>query len=344
MTLALGAALPDDRDTLLLRAALLPPDDAAAAWREWRSQESVEDSPPRVHALFPLVAANVAEDVLGPDAAKLQGLRRRAWAVTERLRTRLPGPVEELTGVGAQPRPIRGAAFLADPGPMTRPVDRLDLQVRPDRWEPAVQALRTAGWQVAVARSRSDAGILLEDADGIRVVLDWAPGFPSALRRPLESAGVPPAGHTTRLLVTVIEGLRPAGFAPLIWPVDVSLLTARMSGPDWDGLVAASAAAQVAPVVGAGLGWTHREFGVRVPRAVLDALADGPLDSALRRRFRDYAAGDPQPDRAGRRLDIRRTARRHGIDISIGAPEAGMVSRVRTLLHSPASPGDPGRS
>lgn len=348
MTLVLRAALPDDRDALLLQAALRPSDEAAAAWRSWRAQVTVEDSPPRVHGLFPLVAAHLSEDEVGTDAAKLQGLRRRAWAVTERLRTRLPGIVEQLAGVGAQPRPIRGAAFLADPEPTGRPVDRLDLQVRPDRWTAAVQALLATGWHVAVARSRSDAGIVLEDSDGIRVVLDWAPGFPGGLRRPLASAlddtSGDPSGDPTRLLVAVVEGLRPPGYPPLTWPVDVSLLARRMGARDWDGLVTAAADAQVSPVVGAGLDWAHRAVGADVPAAVVEALAGGPIDATLRRRFGGYAEGDPQPDRTGRRLDMLRAARRHGIDIGLGAPDGGMVTRVRTLLRSPSSPGGPGRS
>lgn len=344
MTLVLGSALPDDRDTLLLQAALLPPDDAAAAWHAWRGQVTVEDSPPRVHGLFPLAAANVPDDALGPDAAKLQGLRRRAWAVTERLRTRLPTLIEHLSALGAEPVPIRGSAFLAESAPVPHPVSQLDLQVRVDRWEPAVRALLATGWHVAVARSRSDAAITLEDAEGIRVVLDWAPGFPGGLRRPLEPTDPALSDDALRLLVAVVEGLRPPGYPPLAWPVDVSLLAHRLAAPDWDGLVTAAGTARVAPVIGAGLGWAHREVGAAVPPTVLAALAAGPLDLRLRRRFRGYAAGDPQPDRAGQRLDMLRTARRHGVDIALGSPDAGMVTRVRLLLRPPAAPAGRGRS
>jgi hypothetical protein len=126
--------------------------------------------------------------------------------------------------------------------------------------------------------------------------------------------------------------------------VDVSLLARGMTARDWDQMVTMATTARVAPVVGAGLGWARLEVGAAVPPAVVDALAAGPLDASLRRRFRAYAAGDPQPDRFGRRRDMRRAARRYGIDITLGAPDAGLVSRARALLRPPVAPAGPERS
>ena len=200
-----------------------------------------------------------------------------------------------------------------------------------------MRALLATRWHIAAARSRSHAGIALADTDGITVVLDWAPSFPASLRRPLDGAGA--ADTWMRLLLAVVEGLRPPGNATLMWPVDVTLLARRMTETDWDELLCAAASARLAPIIGTGLRWANQELHVAAPVAILDALEAGPLDRVLAKRFRGYATGDQQPDRWRRRTDIRRAARQHGIDIHLWAPDHSVVTRAWALLRPASSPG-----
>lgn len=301
-----------DVEGLLISAALKSPDEAARAWQSWRSSVTVDDSPHHVHALLPQVAANLDVGVLGSDAAILQGLRRRAWAVNERLRALLPAAMATLAAAGADPVPIRGSAFLAARAAprITRPVDRLDISVAPSRWRTAIDALCGAGWRIAEPRSRSDSGLLLEDGERNRALVTWAPAFPTLLRHP-----IPDAAPADRIVLAVLDGYRPG--APLTWPLDVSLLagTAR-----WDDVVVAAARAQVSTIVGDALRRLRDVAALSVPDEVTGELAKGPADGVLVRRARQYAEGHARPDQVRRRLDIWREARRHGVDISYGAP------------------------
>jgi hypothetical protein len=339
--LALGQTAPTTADTRLLVAALGPEAVAERAWHEWRRTTSVEDSPTRLHALLPLVSARLPDDVLGGDAAKLRGLRRRSWAVGERLKARLATVRAVLDDVGAGPRAVRGSVFLDDPGPLDRPVDRLDVLVHPAAWAEALAALTADGWRAALPRSRSEAGITLEDATGTRLRVTWAPAFPGLLRRPLPevSVGEPPG----RLLVSLLEGLRPPGYAPLLWPADVDALTRAFGPEDWSELVLLAEQARVSPVVGAALCWCQRELGARYPEAVTSSLTSGRLDPSLSRRFAAYAAGRTTPDQVRRRLDIRRAAAPYGIDLDLGAPRQNVGRRARNLIRRPASGAGPAR-
>ena len=339
--LDLGLTAPTPADARLLVAALAPADLAASAWHEWRRTTTVEDSATRLHALLPLVSARLPDDVLGDDAAKLSGLRRRAWAVGEQLRARLASVRALLDEAGAGPRPVRGSAFLDEPGPLPRPVDRLDVLVRPAAWADALAVLAADGWHTAVARSRSEAGITLADASGTRLRVSWAPAFPGLLRRPLpEASVVEPSG---RLLVAILEGLRPPGGSPLLWPVDAQVLATRMEASSWDELVRLAGDAGVSPIPGAALRWMAEQIGTPVPTPVLAALDTGPLDARLARRFASYAAGNADADRVGRRLDITRTARSLGVDIGLGAMDHG-VTRLRRILRTPAAGAGPSPS
>src|SRR4051812_25151195 len=71
-----GGCWPTDDQVLLLRAAILEPDKAAAAWRLWRAARDPETAEPSSARLFPLVHPNLCREALaGPD----EDLLRRAY-------------------------------------------------------------------------------------------------------------------------------------------------------------------------------------------------------------------------------------------------------------------------
>src|SRR5215470_16570408 len=75
-----GGCWPTHEQVLLLRAALLEPAEAAAAWAEWRAVASPEDADQGSSRLFPLAHGNLPADVVAPeDRAIIRGAYRAAW-------------------------------------------------------------------------------------------------------------------------------------------------------------------------------------------------------------------------------------------------------------------------
>ena len=52
---------------------------AQVAWERWRRRCAVETAGPKSQALFPMIYANLIEDIGGPDATLLKGVYRRTW-------------------------------------------------------------------------------------------------------------------------------------------------------------------------------------------------------------------------------------------------------------------------
>ena len=343
MTTRLDSALPSSSDRDLVTAALEhDPVKAAAGWHRWRDATTVADSPPHTHALLAMVADTVPHEELGTEASTLRGLRRRAWAVNQRLRARWATLESSLRERGIPAELVRGSAFLLPPSETFRPISRLDIQVPADAWATTARYLIESGWRIKEPRSRSDSGLLLESDDLVSVNLTWAPGFPTALRRPMKFTSSDPASRAQRAVLAIVEGMPSPPYAPLLWPVDVSVLVtsgplAASSDPGvntggeftWQDVTRTAAEARVSPLIGTALDWLSRTIGAPIPASVLSELATGPMDRWLMRRLERRSTRRSDADAIRRRLDMLSVGRRLGVDTAFGAP-ARTLSTLRT--------------
>jgi len=75
-----GTFIPDRRETLLLRAALLEVPVAPTSWEEWIRQVPMEEAEEGSYRLYPLVYKNLSRLGVGVSGlGKLKGAYRHTW-------------------------------------------------------------------------------------------------------------------------------------------------------------------------------------------------------------------------------------------------------------------------
>jgi hypothetical protein len=207
---------------------------------------------------------------------------------------------------GIEAAPLKGWAFVEGPEPLhadpgTRPMDDLDLIVRPQDRERAGAAIEALGFRAVTRRPAAVRGgheIAFHRRDGdvdLFVELHWAWAGPESLMR---GFAIPGDRFLERLCAPTAEGPRPTrighalfasvhaarhAFARWIWLVDLHrLLGARPM--DWGALVEAARAWRVRGPLYAALLATRELLRAPVPREALAALSPGPVRRRLLER------------------------------------------------------------
>lgn len=280
---------PDERQALLLHAALLDGDDAAAAWRRWRADDDALDGVDGLSFdLLPLLYRNLTRwGVEDPDLPRLKGVYRYAWYANQRLLEAAGRALRALGDRGLETLVLGGVPLAElhyrDAG--VRPIGAVDIAVRPADAGAAVAALREAGWALAtplpldrVLRSFPSTGLI---DGGVRVAVHWSvlyePGRDEELWRasgPLQAGGV-----STRALAAADQLLHTCAGAfgvpgaRLRWIADGATVVRAAGGElDWGRLVEQAVSRRLTLPVSAALGLLRERFGVGVPDDVLAAL------------------------------------------------------------------------
>ncbi|MFN2315801.1 MAG: nucleotidyltransferase family protein, partial [Gemmatimonadales bacterium] len=223
---AVASALQEG-ERLLVLAALGPRDQALAAWTSWLAARSLDDIEPGSFAILPAVSKQMERDPGDhPEAGRLRGVYRYAWAQNQVTFRDLTTAVRALTEAGVPVVAHRGlpivARYLGDPAAII--VDQVDLLIPPADLSRAVAALASRGWHpprlIPSTRVRSAfESIALWAPDRRRVVLHWRClplGCPARLER----------GVIDRAVQWELQGLRL--FIPE--PTDQALIASVASG------------------------------------------------------------------------------------------------------------------
>jgi len=320
----LGHMAPDGGETLLLCAALLDPESAAASWLQWRSTHDVQEIHGRASALLGLIAANVRGDELGPDRELLRGLRRRAWAVNATQRESLARTLAHLSDSGVDACPVRGSHSLVAPPPHepALPVTRNDLWVGPGDWVTALEVLVTLNFVAESFAGSDDSNLLLTDPQGNRLVFTWGYVFPRWSRTPYEHGPEPRAqwrglsistlSAPQALVAAIVEGVGPHSAQALTWPIEVSRLVNAHSDDHnfWPLVGEAAVDSGQAPVVAAALEWVRGTLDIPSPPSLVSVLAECAMNPRLRLERALMSYGLPSASRPRRALDVRRARRR----------------------------------
>ena len=287
----------------LLRAASLEPERAAAAWRRWIAEHVIDVAPHRSTDLLPAVSANLPADVLGDEADRMRGMRRRVWAGNHYRLDALVGAAAVLAAEGIEPVIAKGASLVttvfAQVG--TRAMADVDLVIGPERFEAARDALLAAGWRRVdpVDGPFFHAVALIDDLGRNIDVHKWVvfPRFSPVPERAWLDRAVP---HTIRgcdvrrlvssdeLVLSALHGLLTNSESASRWPLDVVQLVRIAAADDdgfWDGVIDAAVDVEAGPVVGDALAMCRAELGVDVPDEVLERLAAAPFDPGLARHW-----------------------------------------------------------
>ena len=323
----LGYAGPTDAEFQLLRAALAPPDEAAAAWIRWRSEFDLDSAPDRSNELLAAAGASVRELLGDRDAARIEYLRRQTWARGQLILAALAGVLDVINAAGSDAILIKGASLINGVylDPSIRPMADADVVVGPDSFEEALSALVAAGWTV---RGEWTHATDVVDSEGIGTDIHRWPLFPRFCRveeRGWSERAVPDdlGGRPVRrlalpdeVIMALIHGLFTDGSSAVRWPVDVAQIAdaaKRATGElelFWAGVRSSGVEIGVAPVLADGLELCVSEFALDVPDDLVDELRSQPMDPWLRFQWARRRAGAFPPMRVRRFVDLERAAGR----------------------------------
>jgi hypothetical protein len=295
----LGRAGPTPGEMELLRAATLPVDAAGAAWHRWLAGNDIDLAHHRSTDLLPAVSANLPGHVIGNEADRLRGIRRRLWADNQLGLLTLAHAVELLRPHSIEPTVAKGAALVTtvyrDPG--TRAMADVDLVVPPESFVPARLILEAAGWrQTDPVEGPFFHAVAMADEQGRSVdVHKWIvfPRFTSVPERSWRERSVP---HTIgrsallrlsspdELVLTTLHGLLTNSSSSSRWPLDVVQLSRVAAADDpgfWDTVMASANELRVGAVVADALDMCRAELDAPVPGEVLSRLRSAPVDRGL---------------------------------------------------------------
>jgi hypothetical protein len=146
----LDSLWPTPEQALLLRVCLLDsPDEARAAWKQWKARVDLDDLDHGSFRLIPLLYRRVlALEIEEPDLGRLKGIYRYQWtkrALALRGKASLLG---HLQGMGFSTLLLKGAALgvAVYPDPVTRPLDDVDFMVSLARWADVLREMERQGW------------------------------------------------------------------------------------------------------------------------------------------------------------------------------------------------------
>jgi len=185
-----GSCWPTPIQEDVLRAAVLDPDAAAAAWRRIRPRVHLDDLwDGEVYRLLPQVQAKLRlAGATDPDLARMKGLHRRTWYLNQHLLHRVQPWLDRFADAGIEVLLLKGAplawGWYADPG--LRPMADVDVLVAPADATRALDLLEQGGFRDVGNKTRSTLFALHHGSgmihpDGASIDLHWNLGAPLLL-------------------------------------------------------------------------------------------------------------------------------------------------------------------
>jgi hypothetical protein len=288
-----GACWPDDRQRLLLGAATWRDDRALDAWARWRAlvaREEVTAADTRVLATaFRSLRALGADD---PMLTLAGGAYRRAWYLNNLALRRAAAVVGTLQSAGVEVLVLKGAALsLLHYGDLgARPMDDIDLLVRPNELAHAVDVLAPHGWAELLTQGTASGplryGTHVVDAEDNEIDLHAYALMQSAddtdlwaARVELELMGTTTSAPAAadQLVHVCTHGLRWDVTPTVRWAADaMTIMRSSDDGLDWARVVQCSRAWRVTVAASAALSWLRDALEAPVPEWVLADLEAGP--------------------------------------------------------------------
>jgi hypothetical protein len=290
-----GDIWPDETQELLLRAALLPGDPGAAAWAAVRPRIDVDRLPGELNRLIPpLAKALAARGMEDPNLPRLKGVYQFSWYRNQLLLADAAALLGALEAAGVATMLLRGAAMVVayhgDAG--MRPMNDLDVLVRPSQLERGRQVAAAAGWwpvATAMPLERREAAALLRNRPGRVVRLHWRPSrnmsLPDGAREPfwrrstevaVQHTATRVPGAADHLVQACVDGARAHSGSTLRWITDVTVLLGAVPEPDWDVVVSEARRHRVSLLIAEALRYLVEGLDARVPADAIAALTATP--------------------------------------------------------------------
>lgn len=309
-------ALPDARETLLIRAATGSGPSAVAAWEKWRDSGDFDALDGESVRIVPLLYRNLLRlGVQAPELVRYGSVYRHSWAANRLAFLASARALALLNDANIPTLLLKGAAltvlYYRDVG--VRSMGDVDVLVPVARTADAIAALEAAGWfrdeelkaELTAAHLSTHHSAGFADPKGREIDLHWYasadarwPGADDELWRyslPVEFEGVATlALSPTDLLYNVLAHGYASFAGHIRWAADAATILANPGNAiDWARFVRiAETRRMVLPLI-ASLSWLVRELGVVVPDSALSALAKAKVNRVDRLEFEHRNAADP---------------------------------------------------
>jgi Uncharacterised nucleotidyltransferase len=316
-----GAFWPTPLQESLLRAAVMPADDARASWARLRPDLNLDDIwDPEVHRLLPLVHQSLATlGVDDPDLPRLRGLARRTWYENQ-LRLRGMAPViARLEAAGIPTLLLKGLpmALRYYKNLALRPMLDVDVLIPTTQRDDALDLMAAHGWRMRRRHLSLYHGEELSHPDGRKLDLHWHLGMPFMLRDSVDeseddfwSAAIPvdATGVATRtlcpadmLLHICVHGAWSGSGSTVRWIAD-AMTVIREEGEriDWERFVDQVARRRLMLLVGEPLRYLVQVFGALIPGEVLTRVTGMTATRRERRRYARMTLDLDSPALTGR--------------------------------------------
>jgi hypothetical protein len=288
----LSALVPDDRDTLLLRACVSGRAVATAAWVDWLASgpglQPTLTERPMLRRLVPLLhhaLATHGSAIPPPALAILRAATLWEQQRAERVAAILGEAVDSLRLVGIEPVITKGPALAATvyPRPWLRHCHDLDLLVPAGAARAACAALVAAGFRPQADSAATS--VTLAHMDGLPLVLHtrlWSRGKDreGSIHRRLSSAHI--GGKSVAVLAPFDMLLHVCGLTPIslgpgnwTWVADAAMILGlhHVTAGDWDELLESAEGFANPLTLAARLGYLAERLELDIPERVLDSLA-----------------------------------------------------------------------
>ncbi|HMQ54674.1 MAG TPA: nucleotidyltransferase family protein [Anaerolineae bacterium] len=288
---------------LLLRAALLPGEEALAAWRHWRSQVKIEIE--HVDAgsfrLLPLVYRNLRKQGMAdPLLKRLKGVYRLTWYQNQLHLRAAAEVIQLLQSAGIETLCLKGVPLLLryyqDYG--LRPMGDFDVLVPTVQRDAAIECLIQAGWQAhwrpATKLTKDYLKIKhswnFTHANGGEFDLHWhvmiecldaqADNDFWARAEPLEFHDISTLAlcPTDQLMHVCVHGMAINKMSPVRWVADAMVIL-QTHNPliDWSRLVDQAQQRRVSLFLGGALGYLRDTLAAPIPEETLKRLSAIPV-------------------------------------------------------------------
>jgi len=305
---------PSPRQHAALGAALFRGQAAIEAWRVLQQYSNHLDQTDRsTFRLLPMTYRNLRDAGLPEsELLTLKGIYRQAWYRNRVVIAYAHRTLAALRAAGIEPLALKGLGLVgsAYDGVALRPMDDIDLLIRPGQHTAASEALMRAGWKPTrgtvkryFRRARVFHGMPLVAAEDIEVDLHSAmleehisPGIDASLyersvETVLDGVTVRTLSLEDHLLNACVHGARWDWGLPLRWIVDVSTIARRQGALDWDYILAESRRRGVVLPVAAGLALVS-EYCEAIPPEVVATAASSQASRFERWNFGAQQAPD----------------------------------------------------
>jgi hypothetical protein len=282
---------PDERQELLLGAALGPPETAISAWGNWLAKVDIADVDQGSFRLLPLAHTNLRGALTGEVAATVRGIYRQSWYRNQLLLRRLGETLAGLRLASVPTLVLKGAALSVfayrDLG--ARPMKDVDVLVPAGRLTEALAVLPSLDWRSKPEHKDRPTELLAArhfvDSRGQELDLHWqllhgrpdgetTPGvWASAIEIDIAGERTMALGAADQVVHTIVHGIAWNQVPQIRWLADAALVI-RAAGArlDWDRVVSQARARETVPPLRDGLAYLASHLDAAVPKSVIAEL------------------------------------------------------------------------